>query len=69
MLTLPAFVQQDPNHLLTVGEEGFFGFSDPADAAKYNPNADATDYAIKAGQVHHWRGLQPPLRARASPIQ
>ena len=53
MLILTASVQQDPNHLLTVGEEGFFGFSDPADATKYNPNADATDYAIKAGQVHH----------------
>ena len=53
MLTLAAFVQQDPNHLLTVGEEGFFGFSQPASAATYNPNADSTNYAIKAGQVHY----------------
>jgi endo-1,4-beta-mannosidase len=34
----------DPNHMVTVGEEGFYGFGSPN--VDLNPNADATGYAV-----------------------
>ncbi len=38
--------QNDPNHLITVGSEGFFGPSTPQLAAQYNPQ----DWASTMGQ-------------------
>ena len=45
----------DPNHMVTVGEEGFYGFgSSPSDLAT-NPNSDNSGYAtflLPSGQSH-----------------
>jgi len=51
---LQAWIQQaavnmkavDPNHMVTVGEEGFYGFGAPAASIATNPNSDNT------GSVH-----------------
>ncbi|DBA74432.1 TPA: hypothetical protein ACH3X1_011186 [Trebouxia sp. C0004] len=40
----------DPNHMVTVGEEGFYGFGAPAASIATNPNSDNTGWAEKAGQ-------------------
>ncbi len=40
----------DPNHMVTVGEEGFYGFGAPAASIATNPNTDNTGWAEKAGQ-------------------
>ncbi|KAL0035204.1 hypothetical protein WJX79_005949 [Trebouxia sp. C0005] len=40
----------DPNHMVTVGEEGFYGFGAPAASIATNPNSDSTGWAEKAGQ-------------------
>lgn len=47
---LQAWIQQaadnmkvvDPNHLVTIGEEGFYGFGAPASSLAVNPNSDNT---------------------------
>lgn len=33
---------EDPNHMVTVGEEGFYGFGAPAASLATNPNSDST---------------------------
>lgn len=33
---------EDPNHTVTVGEEGFYGFGAPAASLATNPNSDNT---------------------------
>ncbi len=35
----------DPNHMVTVGEEGFYGFGAPAASIATNPNSDNTGSA------------------------
>ena len=35
----------DPNHMVTVGEEGFYGFGAPAASIATNPNSDSTGSA------------------------
>ncbi len=38
----------DPNHMVTVGEEGFYGFGAPAASIATNPNSDNTGSALVA---------------------
>ena len=38
----------DPNHMVTVGEEGFYGFGAPAASIATNPNSDNTGSAYFA---------------------
>jgi hypothetical protein len=50
---LKAWIQQaadnmkavDPNHMVTIGEEGFYGFGAPAASIATNPNSDSTGSA------------------------
>lgn len=37
---------QDPNHMITVGEEGFYATSAPAASLETNPDSDGTGYAV-----------------------
>jgi endo-1,4-beta-mannosidase len=51
---MAAFVKGlDPNHLLTVGEEGFY--STTAAGVPSNPGYPDTDWATHWGQVGMWR--------------
>ncbi len=38
----------DPNHMVTVGEEGFYGYGTPAASIATNPNSDNTGSARSA---------------------
>ncbi|KAL3133352.1 hypothetical protein ABBQ38_007225 [Trebouxia sp. C0009 RCD-2024] len=40
---------EDPNHMVTVGEEGFYGFGAPAASLATNPNSDSTGWATRSG--------------------
>ena len=38
----------DPNHMVTIGEEGFYGFGASAAQLATNPNSDNTGYVLHA---------------------